>query len=233
MASGFETLKVDGSEMRCHVARPDGEGPFPAVLVCMHAPGVDAFIQDMDDLLAAAGMAAISPDLYHRQTEPEENPMRRMAGLRDDEVLRDLDTALVHLRNDAVTSDDQSAVIGFCMGGRLSYLFAAHDAGVRASVVFYGGNIMVPWGDGKAPFELSERIACPLLGLFGAEDRNPSPDDVSKLDTELTRLGKLHEFKSYPGAGHAFLNQGRPSYREEAAADAWQRCVAFLQSHLG
>lgn len=233
MASGFETLKVDGSEMRCHVTRPDGDGPFPAVLICMHAPGVDRFIQDIDDRLAGAGMAAISPDLYHRQTEPEENPMRRMAKLRDDEILRDLDAALGHLRGDAAVGAGRSAVIGFCMGGRLAFLFAAHDAQLRASVVFYGGNIMVPWGDGPAPFELSERIACPLLGLFGGDDRNPSPDDVAKIDAELTRLGKTHEFKSYPGAGHAFLNEGRPSYREEAAADAWQRCVAFLQGQLG
>jgi carboxymethylenebutenolidase len=91
---------------------------------------------------------------------------------------------------------------------------------------------MRPWGEGPAPFDLADRINCPLLGLFGADDGNPNPNDVAKLDAELTRLGKAHEFHSYAGAGHAFMNVGRPSHREEAAADAWRRCTAFFRQHL-
>jgi len=102
----------------------------------------------------------------------------------------------------------------------------------RACVDFYGGNKMVAWGEGPAPFELAAQLACPLLGLYGEEDANPSPADVAKLDAELTRLGKQHEFHSYPGAGHAFMNEGRPSYRPEAAQDAWRRALEFLSRHL-
>ena len=231
MSGSFEVLAVDGSDMRCYLAAPDA-GPAPGVVVCMHAPGVDDFIRTIVDRLAAAGFGAIAPDLYHRQTQPEESPLARMAKLRDDEILRDLDAATAHLRGLDAISADRTGVVGFCMGGRLSYLDAAHDAQLRAAVVFYGGNIMVPWGDGPAPFELTERIGCPLLGLFGEEDGNPSPDDVAKLDAELERLGRAHEFVSYAGAGHAFMNEARPSFRADAAADAWSRCVAWLRRHL-
>ena len=85
---------------------------------------------------------------------------------------------------------------------------------------------------GPAPFELTEKIGCPVLGLFCEEDGNPSPDDVAKIHAELERFGKAHEFKSYAAAGHAFLNKGRPSYRAEPTADAWQRCTDWLSQHL-
>lgn len=232
MGARWDALRVGDSDMRSYVALPDGAGPQPGVLVCMHAPGVDTFIRDIADRLAAAGFAAIAPDLYHRQGGDEPNPLRRMARLRDREILRDLDAAADHLRSLPEVDAARTGVIGFCMGGRLAYLFAADDARVRASVVFYGGNIRVPWGPDPSPFERSEEIRCPVLGLFGEDDRNPSPKDVKKIHEELARLDKAHQFKSYPGAGHAFLNESRPSYRPKAAADAWKRCVAFLRKEL-
>jgi carboxymethylenebutenolidase len=232
MAGRWDTLKVDGSEMRGYVALPESSGPAPGVLVCMHAPGVDRFIRGIADRLATSGLAAVAPDLYHRQREPEENPLARMAKLRDVEILRDLDAAVAHLRGLHEVDAARTSVIGFCMGGRIAYLYATHDRALRAAVVFYGGNIMVPWGEGSSPFDRTDRIACPVLGLFGEEDANPSPADVGKIDAEMSRLRKRHEFKSYPGAGHAFLNEDRPSYRPDAAADAWRRCVEWLERHL-
>ena len=91
---------------------------------------------------------------------------------------------------------------------------------------------MVPWGRGPAPFDLSDGINCPVLGLFGEDDPNPNPADVAKIDAELKRMGKEHEFHSYPGAGHAFMNEGRPSYRPESADDAWRRCLAWFGRYL-
>ncbi len=232
MSGRWDPLTVDDSEMRCHVTLPDVKRPYPGVLICMHAPGVDGFIRGIGDRLAESGFAAIAPELYHRQTEPSDDPREQMARLRDDEIVRDLEAAMAHLRALGGLDGARSAVIGFCMGGRLAYLFASHDSVLRAGVVFYGGNIMLPWGDAEPPFERSDRIGCPILGLFGDEDENPSRADVAKIDAELTRLGKAHEFHGYPGAGHAFLNQRRPSYREEAATDAWGRCVAWLHRYL-
>jgi carboxymethylenebutenolidase len=103
----------------------------------------------------------------------------------------------------------------------------------RAAGVFYGGNILQAWGDGPSPFELTPQIACPLIGFFGLEDTNPSPADVDRIDAELARHGKPHEFHRYPGAGHAFLNfTNAERYRPEPAKDAWQRMLAFLDRHL-
>jgi carboxymethylenebutenolidase len=232
MTGRWDSLKVDDTEMRCYVTLPDDAGPAPGVTVCMHAPGVDQFICGIGDRLAEAGFASIAPDLYHRETEPEDNPLKRMAKLRDDPVLRDLDAATTHLRGLPEVRASHTGVIGFCMGGRLAFLYASQDPALRAAVVFYGGNILVPWGSGPSPFERSDRIGCPVLGLFGEDDANPSPEDVARIDAELTRLGKAHEFESYAGAGHAFLNEDRPSYRPEAAADAWQRCLSWLRRYL-
>jgi carboxymethylenebutenolidase len=91
---------------------------------------------------------------------------------------------------------------------------------------------MRPWGDGPAPFDETPKIGAPILGLFGEDDGNPNPDDVAKIDAELTRLNKPHEFHSYAGAGHAFMNLGRPSYREATAEDAWQKAVAWFDRYL-
>jgi len=118
------------------------------------------------------------------------------------------------------------------MGGRVAFMMAARNPELKAAVVFYGGNIMVPWGEGPAPFEQTGAIGGPVLGLFGNDDGNPSPADVAKIDAELTRLGKPHQFHGYAGAGHAFMSEGRPSYRAEAAADAWEKCVAWFRRHL-
>ena len=91
---------------------------------------------------------------------------------------------------------------------------------------------MVPWGVGTAPFDRTAQIHCPLLGLFGEDDPNPSPADMRKLDAELTRHGKVHEFYSYPGAGHAFMNSRGDRYRPDAAQDSWPKAMAFFAQHL-
>lgn len=211
--------------MRCYLAEP--QAARAGVLVCMHAPGVDGFIRAICDKLADAGYCAVAPDLYHRQTQPDLGVLERMNLLRDAEVLADFESAWTS----ALDSRLPRAVIGFCMGGRLAYLWAANAQNVAGSVVFYGGNTATAWGEGASPLEQSAAINCPVLGLFGADDTNPSPADVERLDAALTAAGVSHEFKSYTGAGHAFLNDARPSYRPQAAADAWRRCLEFLNEH--
>ena len=231
MSRRWDSLDVAGSRMRCYLTLPEGN-PVAGVLVCMHAPGVDDFIQGICDRLAGAGLAAVAPDLYHRQSEPEDNPLRRMAMLEDAEILCDFASATGHLRGLDAVDSDRTGVIGFCMGGRLAYIQASADEAVRAAVVFYGGNMFNAWGEGPTPFERLATLNSPVLGLYGDDDENPSPQDVAKIDAELQRLDTWHEFHSYAGAGHAFLNDARPSYRGEAAADAWHKCIAFLTERL-
>jgi carboxymethylenebutenolidase len=232
MSTRWETVPVEDGDMRCYIATSAGRAPAPGVVVCMHAPGVDPFIQDIVGRLGKAGFAAIAPDLYHRDPATDDDPLIRMGRLRDHLILRDLSAATSYLRGLPQVDRKRVGSIGFCMGGRIAYLHAASDPGLGIAVVFYGGNILVSWGDGPSPFERTADIACPVLGLFGQEDKNPSPADVTRIDEELTRLGKPHEFHSYAGAGHAFLNFTRPSYRPEAAADAWEKCLSALLRYL-
>jgi carboxymethylenebutenolidase len=234
MSARWDILSVDGSEMRCFVALPDTGGPHPAVVVAQHAGGVDEFIQTMTARLASAGHAAIAPDLYHRDDPARaDDAMQRMSRLRDKNIAADVEAAIAHLRSMPEIAADRTGITGFCMGGRVAYLMATRVRDLRAAVVFYGGNIMRAWGEGPAPFDETANIACPVLGLFGADDGNPSPDDVAKLDAELTRLGKAHEFCSYAGAGHAFMSEGRPSHRADAADEAWGSCLAWFDRYLG
>jgi carboxymethylenebutenolidase len=225
-------VQVDG-DMRCYVATPAGAGPFPAVVVAQHAGGVDQFIQAMTERLAEAGFVAVAPDLYHREDpNSADDAMRRMTRLRDANIERDMKAAVAHLKTMREVRGDRIAVTGFCMGGRVAYMMAARAPELKAVVVFYGGNIMTAWGEGPAPFAQTDAIGCPVLGLFGKLDGNPNPDDVAKIDAELTRLGKTHEFHSYDGVGHAFMSEGRPGYRPETAADAWAECIAWFGRHL-
>jgi carboxymethylenebutenolidase len=220
--------------MRILSSVPDTE-QAPGVVVMMHGPGLDGFIEDRVADLARHGYAAAAADLYHRQPDDDVDTMTRVGRLRDDEILADVEATVAHLRGLARPRVTELAVLGFCMGGRNTYLAAgARPALWRAAVVFYGGNIMKPWGgDGPAPFDRTAQIACPMLGLFGNDDPNPSPADVDRIDAELTRHGKPHEFHRYPGAGHAFLNfTNAERYRPEPAKHAWQLALDFLARHL-
>lgn len=225
----WENLSVDDSRMRCYLTRPQA-GTCPGVLVCMHGPGVDEFIRDICERLASSGFAAIAPDFYHRQREPLDEPWTK---IRDLEALRDMAEAVKALTALAGTDPHRVGVVGFCMGGRLAFLHAANNPDLRAAVEFHGGNIMIAREECPSPFEQAQNIRAPLLGIFGAEDENPNQSDVQRIDFELTRLGKAHEFHSYAGAGHAFLNFTRPAvFREAQAEDAWAKCVAWLDRCL-
>lgn len=221
--------------MGVYVSTPEGATAAPAVIVVQHAGGVDEFVRSMSDRLAAEGFVAVAPDLYHREPAgTSDDPMTRMGRLRDDTVIQDVNAALEHARSLSEVDANRIGITGFCMGGRVTYLMAGTNPDAfRAAVVFWGGSIMRPWGDGPAPFEMTAAINAPLLGIFGEDDANPNQADVASLDAELSQHGKVHEFHSYPGAGHAFLNEGRPSYREEAARDAWSRAVAWFKRYLG
>jgi carboxymethylenebutenolidase len=220
--------------MRIYSKAPVGAAQAPGVVVIMHGPGLDKFVEDRVDALARHGYAAAAPDLYHRQPNDGADMMTRIGRLRDDEITADADATIAHLRAMTETHVTDLAVLGFCMGGRITYLLAGvRPAAWRAAGVFYGGNIMKAWGDGPTPFELTKNIAAPMIGFFGLEDTNPSPADVDAIDAELTRHGKPHEFHRYEGAGHAFLNfTNAERYRASQAKDAWEKMLAFLGRHL-
>lgn len=218
-----ETL--DG--MRLGVAEPETPARL-GVLVMIHGPGLDAFIERQVDQLAERGYLAVSPDLFHRQPADGTDTMTKVGRLRDVEILADADAAIARLR--ALAPGRPIAVLGFCMGGRNTYLVAgARPGAFVAAGVFYGGNIMKAWGDGPSPFDRTASITCPMIGLFGNDDPNPTPADVDAIDAELTKHGVRHEFHRYDGAGHAFLNfTNAERHRPIQAADAWAKMLAFL-----
>ena len=236
MPSFTDTLTVNGESMEMYASVPSGRGPHPAVVIAFHVGGVDEFDRVMADRLAEEGYVAVVPDLFHRLSQQVLDGPRlgRLDHLSDPDIIADMNAAVDFLKAQSSVDSQRIGVTGFCMGGRVAWLMAATNPIFKAAVPFYGGNIMTPWGAAdKSPFELTAGISCPMLFHFGATDGNPSPADQAKLDAELTRLGKPHQFYSYPGAGHAFMDFTNPDrYHQGAAEAAWPRTLEFFATHL-
>jgi carboxymethylenebutenolidase len=233
MPSSWENLKVDGSDMPLYVSVPVSGGPVPGIVVIHGQSGLESFIKDTTHMLALQGYAAVAPNLYHRDGPDckDDNPTRK-ARLRDPTIINDINDAIAFLKNHRQVDGGRLGIVGFCMGGRLVYLMSAANKDLKAGVMFYGGGTMVPFGEGPSPFDRTREINCPIQGHFGAEDQNPSPEDMRKLDAELTKWEKVHEFHSYTGAAHAFANAGSNNYRPHAAALSWPKATEFFSRHL-
>jgi carboxymethylenebutenolidase len=233
MPSGWESVSVDNGAMPLYVSIPATDRVVPGVVVIHGQSGLEGFIKDTTQMFAHLGYAAAAPNLYHRDPPDckDDGPTRK-SRLRDSSIIRDIEGAIAFLKNHRHVDGGKLGVVGFCMGGRLVYLMSAASKDLRAGVMFYGGNTMAPLGEGPSPFERTGEINCPIQGHFGAEDQNPSPVDMRKLDAELTKYGKPHEFHSYAGAAHAFANTGSINYRPHAAAQSWPRALEFFSRHL-
>ena len=152
--------------------------------------------------------------------------------LRDATIIQDINAAIGFLQSHPAVGSSKIGIVGFCMGGRIVQLMSAANREIKAGVMYYGADPFSAWGDGPSPYERIKDISCPIQGHFGEEDKNPSPADMRKLDAEFTRLGKAHEFFSYPNAAHAFANFGSGNYREHAANASWPRTFGFFEKHL-
>ena len=236
MASFWENLQVDNHEMSVYSSIPEGSGPFPAVLIAHPASGVGEFTQSIADRLAKAGFVAVAMDLFHRVTEDmTADGTAKNAFLDDIQIMADINTTVDWLRSHAAIDGDRIGVTGFCMGGRIAWLAAANNPHVKAVVPYYGGNLWAGRGGASvSPHDQMSSINCPMLFHFGEVDENPSQDDMKQLDRELTNLGKSHQFYTYPGADHAFMDFGQPHrYNKEAADASWPRTLDFFNLHLG
>ncbi len=220
--------------MALYVSVPEGDGPFPIVIISPHATGEDDFIKAMCDRLAKEGFVGAAPDLFHRTTEAQAEAagVSRRQLLNDVEIIDDVGAAVDFLQQHPA-SNDKVGITGFCMGGRVAWLIAAVNPAIKAIAPYYGGNTREIWGRGeKTPFELTSGIDCPILFHFGEADVNPSPEDMRKLDDELTRLGKPHEFYSYPDTDHGFMDFTRPRYNKTSAEMSWPRTLEFFTKNL-
>jgi carboxymethylenebutenolidase len=230
-----------GDYIDAYVARPLGSGPYPGIVLFHHRPGWDEWYRETTRRFAHHGYVAICPNLYSRfgHGAPDDVAARVRANgdVPDETVVGDGLAAVAFLRALRVLNG-KVAVMGTCSGGRHAYLAACRGGNVDAVIDCWGGRVVMSPDDLNdrypvAPIDLTKDLPCPLLGLFGEEDKAPSPDEVRQHESELTKHGKDYEFHMYPGAGHGFFYYDRPSaYRAEQAVDGWQKIWAFLEKHL-
>ncbi|MFQ5934061.1 MAG: dienelactone hydrolase family protein [Dehalococcoidia bacterium] len=239
MSSRWDNLSIEGRQMGVYVSQPEGSGPHPGVVVIMEAFGVNGHIQSVVGKVAGEGYIAMAPDLFYRQGDrltcgytEFDKAMKWIGNLKDDELNVDVGATLDHLKAQPNVRGERFGIVGFCVGGRISYLIAGSSNAIGAAVVYYGGRIMAPFGNPPTPFDRTPNIQAPVLGLFGEEDSNPSPDDVRKIEAELKKHGKTYDFHIYPNAGHGFNCDERASYAPEAARDAWGRTLAWFERYL-
>ena len=234
-SSGWQQTESDGNTMPIYVSVPAALGVVPALVVIQHQSGVDEFIQGVAQRLAESGFFSAAPDLYHRDGPNCQDDMRsRSMRLSDRRVIADVGATVDFLKRQPGVNAKRIGIIGFCMGGRVVYLMAAAHPDFKAAVTFYPGNTGRAWGrDVPSPIDRTAEIYCPIQGHFGEEDKNPAPEDRIKLDNELIKHGKPHEFFCYADAAHGFMDHTKPSYRAAAAQAAWPRAMDFLGRHLG
>ena len=239
-----ETIMItgnNGDEVEAYSARALDEAPRGGVVVIHHMPGYDAQTKEIARNFAAHGYNAVVPNLYWREA-PGASPddaaatARANGGVPDDRLVGDVAGATAYLKG-LGNSNGKVGVIGYCSGGRQSFL-AAVSLDLDAAVDCYGAFIVGEIPDGM-PLKVTPivdktpSLSCPLLGLFGEEDSYPSPAQVAELEEALKANGKTYEFHSYPNTGHSFFSVNRPAYRVEAANDGWERIETFFGTYLG
>jgi carboxymethylenebutenolidase len=236
-----ETIEIkghNGDSINAYVARPNGAGPYPSVVLVHHLPGWDELYREFARRFAAHGYLAISPNLYARvgQGTPDEvaAKAREAGGVSDDSVLGDAEGAAAYIRS-LPNASGKVGIIGSCSGGRHTFMVACRSKNFDAAVELWGGGVVqaeTTPNQPVAPIDMTKDLACPLLGLFGNDDQRPSPEQVNQHEEELKKHGKDYEFHRYDGAGHGFFYYDRGAYRQEQAMDGWNKIFAFFDKHL-
>ncbi|MEK7344890.1 MAG: dienelactone hydrolase family protein [Pseudomonadota bacterium] len=240
LVSGEVTIDVNGFKMPAYRSAPAGQTSLPVVLVISEIFGVHEYIADVTRRLAQAGYMAIAPELFVRQGdagaygEIAKLQAEVIAKVPDAQVMADLDATVAWA---AANGGDtrKLAVTGFCWGGRITWLYAAHQPQVKAGVAWYGRLVGQATAQTPShPLALVGHLKAPVLGLYGGADTGIPLDTVDKMKAELAQgpaAAKASAFVVYPEAPHAFHADYRPSFRKAAAEDGWQRLLAWLKSH--
>jgi carboxymethylenebutenolidase len=230
----------NGESISAYTAVPTGAGPFPGVVLMHHAPGWDEWYIEATRRFAHHGYAAISHNLYHRAGDGKPDDVaakvRASGGIPDAQVIGDTEGAVKWMRAQKF-NNGKVGIIGSCSGGRHAFLYACHTKSVDCLIELWGGGIVMTKEEltpnqPQAPIEFTKDLSCPLLGIFGNEDRRPSPEHVNQHEAELKKHGKQYEFHRYDGAAHGFFYYDRPMYRLEQAMDGWKKVFAFFETHL-
>jgi carboxymethylenebutenolidase len=241
MTAGPTTYAAgNGDQINAYVARPEGNGPFPGIVLVHHLPGWDELYQEFARRFANHGYNVICPNLYFRvgHGTPDDiaAKVRAEGGIADDQVVADSAAALQWLKA-LPTSNGKVGILGTCSGGRHSVVVASKSPGWNAVADLWGGRVVASKEDltpkqPVAPIDMTPDLSAPLLGLFGNDDQAPSPPQVDQHEAELKKHGKDYEFHRYDGAGHGFFYHDRPIYRQQQAMDGWEKVFAFFGKHL-
>ena len=215
----------NGRRVGGYFARPQGAGPFSAVIVIQEWWGLNEHLKNVAERYAREGYVALAPDLYHGNVTADPNEAGKLMGaLNREEAVKDLLGAVQHLKGLKEVRGDRIGVTGFCMGGSYALLLPCRTKEIRAAAPYYG----------EIPDEAALRnLACPILYVYGDADFWITKEEVKLLEASLKKLGKTGEVKIYPGAPHAFFNDTRKDvYRQTEAQDVWRRTLDFFAKHL-
>ncbi len=217
---------ADGEPGQAFLALPEGDGPFPGVIVVQEWWGLDDHIKDVARRFTDEGFVALAPDLYHGKVTHEPNEAQKlMMSLNMGRASQELAKAADYLASKPEVAGRGVGAIGFCMGGGLALNLACDSPHVKAAAPFYGGN--------PSPIEKVGNLRGPVCAAYAQNDGWITPQVRQELEQALSQHGIAHEFKVYPGTEHAFFNDTRPEvYSPEAANDAWQRAISLFRDNL-
>jgi carboxymethylenebutenolidase len=238
LVAGEVKVKTPDGEMPAYRAMPATGSSFPVVLVVQEIFGVHEHIKDVCRRIAKAGYFAIAPELYARQGDPSKYAdipklvSEIVRKVPDAQVMGDLDACVAYAKSTGKAETARLGITGFCWGGRIVYLYAAHNPDVKAAVAWYG--TVTPFAPGStAALDLASRIKAPVLGLYGGADQGIPTDTVEKMFAALKASGNAKsEYKIYPDTPHGFNADYRPSYRKAQAEDAWNKMIAWFKLNL-
>ncbi len=236
LEAGETKIKVEDGEIPAYQAMPAEGGPFPVVLVVQEIFGVHEHIKDICRRLAKEGYMAIAPELFARQGDVSGLSINEIlpivAKVPDQQVMSDLDAAVAHAAASGRADTNRLAITGFCWGGRIAWLYAAHNPNLKAAVAWYGRLVgQQSETTPRHPIDIASELKAPVLGLYGAADQGIPVETVERMRSACEAAGKTCEIIIYPDAPHAFHADYRPSYRPEPAKDGWSRMLAWFRKH--
>ena len=238
-----ETITLKGfndDKIRAYYSRPLGMKEYGSIVLIPHIPGWDEYCREASRRFTEHGYAVLCPDIYARfgSGTPSEVAKRAMeAGLaKDDSVMGDTKACIDYLKAQPL-SNDKVGVIGMCSGGRHTFLAACTLNGIDAAVDCWGGGVIQKEEELSparpvAPIDYAKDLSCPLLGIFGNDDKHPDVEEVNKTEKVLKLYGKNYEFHRYEGAGHGIWYYDKPMYRQEQAMDSFNKVIAFFDKYL-
>jgi carboxymethylenebutenolidase len=238
LEAGEVKIPVAGGELPGYRAMPAAGGPFPVVLVVQEIFGVHEYIRDVCRRFAKLGYLAVAPELYARQgdvskmTDVADIVGKVVSKVPDAQVMGDLDAAVAWAASTGKGDTARLGITGFCWGGRIVWLYAAHSPRLRAGVAWYGRLTGAPTPtQPRHPIDVAGQLRAPVLGLYGGADAGIPVADVERMRAALAAASSPSEIVVYDGAPHGFHADYRPSYREDAARDGWEHLLAWFPKH--